>query len=284
MAEQAFEHDEDVTLIKGAEQPAEQLFDFSSLYPSVMTAHNLSCASTQHPTDLSHPFCTEVEDHEQEELSKKDAGTRSAEEFKSANKHPESQGLPQPIRDTSRYHFVGFPSLAAEVIKKAETIKKYEDMTKDERKPSAARSEEDMPQVFKDLLRQREEIKATLPKDYKPPSEAQQRRDIEKLTGNSVYGKTGSEPHCQRCTYCTRRNPPKRCGKCRSATYCDELCQKEDWPKHKLLCSILSTNPPSDIRPASSTTHLSPYGDSGIHNINPGPSGVTMAGRKKIVL
>lgn len=233
MAEQTFEHDEDVTLIKGAEQPTEQLFDFSSLYPSVMVAHNLSCASTQRPTDISHPFCTEVEAHEQEEPSKKDAGTRSANEFKSANKYPESQ---------------------------------------------------DMPQVFRDLLEQREKIKATLSKDYKPPSEAQQRRDIEKLTGNSMYGKTGSEPTCQRCTYCTRRNPPKRCGSCRSVTYCDELCQKEDWPKHKLLCSILSKNPPPDIRIASSTTHLNPYGDSGIRNINPGPSGVTMAGRKKINL
>ena len=147
MAEQPLEHDEDVTLIKGAEQPTEQRFDFSSLYPSIMIAHNLCYDSAQHP-------------------------------------------------------------------------------------------EEDMPQAFKDLLRKREEIKATLPKDYKPPSEAQQRRDIEKLTGNSMYGKTGSEPTCKRCTYCTRRNPPKRCGRCHLATYCDQLCQKEDWPKHKLVCCV----------------------------------------------
>ena len=30
----------------------------------------------------------------------------------------------------------------------------------------------------------------------------------------------------------------KRCGKCGSRVYCSDICQRQDWPVHKILCSL----------------------------------------------
>mmetsp|Transcript_25342 Transcript_25342/g.31170 ORF Transcript_25342/g.31170 Transcript_25342/m.31170 type:complete len:249 (-) Transcript_25342:324-1070(-) len=71
------------------------------------------------------------------------------------------------------------------------------------------------------------------------------------------------------CTFCTKRpedaaTPFKRCGACKSRTYCDKKCQKLDWkttlgnhkgccgisihknPSHQPWCSYLDRNPELD--------------------------------------
>jgi hypothetical protein len=42
----------------------------------------------------------------------------------------------------------------------------------------------------------------------------------------------------QSCAYCFKytKSSMKKCSKCRIIYYCDEICQKNDWPKHKLTC------------------------------------------------
>jgi DNA polymerase elongation subunit (family B) len=94
-----------------------------------------------------------------------------------------------------------------------------------------------LPQFIQDLIKKRQEIKSSLPKDYRPPSKAQERRNRNRITKNSQYGKTGSEPRVNICTYCWTPNPPKRCKGCHMAFYCDEECQKEDWKEsHRSRC------------------------------------------------
>ena len=38
------------------------------------------------------------------------------------------------------------------------------------------------------------------------------------------------------CRGCGRERVPKLCGQCRETPYCDERCQRLDWPRHKLEC------------------------------------------------
>lgn len=47
-------------------------------------------------------------------------------------------------------------------------------------------------------------------------------------------------PH-KKCFSCgtdgnTTPSPLLRCGKCHTALYCDRLCQRKDWKKHKKTC------------------------------------------------
>jgi hypothetical protein len=44
----------------------------------------------------------------------------------------------------------------------------------------------------------------------------------------------------QKCTYCDTKEQAsarfQKCGRCKSALYCDALCQSLDWKTHKLKC------------------------------------------------
>ncbi|PPR04250.1 hypothetical protein CVT26_004195 [Gymnopilus dilepis] len=52
-----------------------------------------------------------------------------------------------------------------------------------------------------------------------------------------------SEPLTCGSPLCTTRLPssPKRCKACRYRAYCDTLCQRADWPTHRLYCTPRST-------------------------------------------
>ena len=41
------------------------------------------------------------------------------------------------------------------------------------------------------------------------------------------------------CANCYKKHTEefKKCGKCKSVYYCSQICQKEDWKKHKQICS-----------------------------------------------
>jgi hypothetical protein len=59
------------------------------------------------------------------------------------------------------------------------------------------------------------------------------------------------------CTVCNK--PPtdsvihQECAGCKSAAYCSKVCQKEDWPIHKLVCSQFKTfNSDPKLRPSPS--------------------------------
>ncbi|KAI1774545.1 hypothetical protein F4818DRAFT_418218 [Hypoxylon cercidicola] len=51
-----------------------------------------------------------------------------------------------------------------------------------------------------------------------------------------------------KCAVCWK-DDAKRCGTCKSCSYCSKECQKSDWQSHKLLCKTIATEPP---RPSSS--------------------------------
>lgn len=38
------------------------------------------------------------------------------------------------------------------------------------------------------------------------------------------------------CRTCNNVNAALRCSACKSVTYCNENCQRTDWPKHKKFC------------------------------------------------
>lgn len=39
-----------------------------------------------------------------------------------------------------------------------------------------------------------------------------------------------------RCVVCERSNVKTVCGACKNVTYCSKVCQKIDWPLHKIYC------------------------------------------------
>jgi hypothetical protein len=47
------------------------------------------------------------------------------------------------------------------------------------------------------------------------------------------------------CEICNKTEDLKRCVRCRAVLYCNKEHQKEDWKKHKMICSLLAeaTNP-----------------------------------------
>jgi hypothetical protein len=40
------------------------------------------------------------------------------------------------------------------------------------------------------------------------------------------------------CSYCKKEISQSRCSQCKKANYCSRNCQKSDWSKHKLFCSM----------------------------------------------
>ena len=47
---------------------------------------------------------------------------------------------------------------------------------------------------------------------------------------------TEALPRCSHCKKELRDSNPKRCAACKSVYYCDQSCQKSDWPMHKVAC------------------------------------------------
>jgi hypothetical protein len=53
-----------------------------------------------------------------------------------------------------------------------------------------------------------------------------------------------NDPVKTRCRFCGASRPPKDCGSCRRAKYCDHKCQLNDWKllKHKRICTMEMAN------------------------------------------
>ena len=39
------------------------------------------------------------------------------------------------------------------------------------------------------------------------------------------------------CAHCGRAAATRRCGRCRTALFCDAACQRAAWPDHKRRCA-----------------------------------------------
>jgi len=44
------------------------------------------------------------------------------------------------------------------------------------------------------------------------------------------------------CFTCKIKDPKKMCGRCRSARYCNEVCQAKHWKIHKVYCKPVKNN------------------------------------------
>ena len=71
------------------------------------------------------------------------------------------------------------------------------------------------------------------------PLEARQKVAVNS-TGEAV---TSVTLHSRICSHCSAgygqqadKKPTLRCGKCRNVWYCDAVCQRADWKKHKKIC------------------------------------------------
>ncbi len=54
-----------------------------------------------------------------------------------------------------------------------------------------------------------------------------------------LNSKAVSSQLVDKCGYCNKTNEKlSRCSRCRLQLYCGPVCQKTDWPKHKLVCQI----------------------------------------------
>jgi len=57
----------------------------------------------------------------------------------------------------------------------------------------------------------------------------------------SINGQKGFVDDTRNCLTCGEVNPPKKCSKCKVATYCDATCQRLHWPTHKFFCEQMRT-------------------------------------------
>lgn len=42
----------------------------------------------------------------------------------------------------------------------------------------------------------------------------------------------------KRCGECYKENAPKKCGRCKTIRYCNEICQRKHWENHKNTCFL----------------------------------------------
>jgi len=69
------------------------------------------------------------------------------------------------------------------------------------------------------------------------------------------------------CLFCSRPEAPQCCGRCHKARYCDERCQRLDWPgAHKLECgkpvAPLPEKPPGGFKPRQLNKRMDHTGQS----------------------
>ena len=54
------------------------------------------------------------------------------------------------------------------------------------------------------------------------------------------YFMCSAKPHMRRCALCDKMDseaaPHKKCVGCKRVAYCDRVCQKADWKRHKVHC------------------------------------------------
>lgn len=53
---------------------------------------------------------------------------------------------------------------------------------------------------------------------------------------DSINDQKGFFNNCVNCQTCNELNPTSKCSSCKSVWYCNQRCQKYDWPGHKLIC------------------------------------------------
>ena len=53
---------------------------------------------------------------------------------------------------------------------------------------------------------------------------------------DSINDQKGFFKSCVNCQTCNELNPASRCSACKSVWYCNQTCQRYDWPGHKLIC------------------------------------------------
>ncbi|EJD42497.1 hypothetical protein AURDEDRAFT_114972 [Auricularia subglabra TFB-10046 SS5] len=53
---------------------------------------------------------------------------------------------------------------------------------------------------------------------------------------------SGLENQCFKCQSRKLQKELKRCGRCKSALYCNAECQTRDWPAHKKFCKAVTNN------------------------------------------
>jgi hypothetical protein len=57
------------------------------------------------------------------------------------------------------------------------------------------------------------------------------------------------------CLACFNPTPTKRCRACKLAMYCNAVCQRRDWIRHKTLCAAMKTIKPA-LKEAQYMGHL----------------------------
>ena len=53
---------------------------------------------------------------------------------------------------------------------------------------------------------------------------------------DSINDQKGFFKTCVNCPTCNELNPSRCCSSCKSVWYCNQTCQRYDWPGHKLIC------------------------------------------------
>ena len=53
---------------------------------------------------------------------------------------------------------------------------------------------------------------------------------------DSINDQKGFFNSCTNCQTCNELNPRSNCAQCKTVSYCNQICQRYDWPGHKLIC------------------------------------------------
>jgi hypothetical protein len=64
-----------------------------------------------------------------------------------------------------------------------------------------------------------------------------------KLSSKTKQGKTDTKIAKDiyiMCPVCEQNNASSKCGGCHNISYCSEVCQRADWPRHKKVCKLLT--------------------------------------------
>ena len=64
-----------------------------------------------------------------------------------------------------------------------------------------------------------------------------------RASSKTIHGKTATKLAKSvyiMCPVCEQNNASSKCGGCHNISYCGEVCQRADWPRHKKNCKLLS--------------------------------------------